>query len=134
MTAPSEWDRLEDLYDRRTLAALDTGIEPSGSAARPPEAAVPSGLRPGWRRSVAGGAVLAGLGIGLREVFDPDAAREPVFEVAPDPGLQPVDGIILFFVPGDPKATIALVLRDDARRGGEHGDDGRSRPVDRSLT
>ncbi len=106
-TPPDPAPALEEVYDARTLAALDTGVEPAweddeATVDRPP---------PGFRGSIASGAVLAGLMLGMREVFDPEATREPVFELAPDPGLQPVDGVTLYFVPGDPEATVAVVRR-----------------------
>lgn len=107
-TPPDPAPALEDVYDARTLAALDAGVEP----VRPdPGDEVVDHPRPGFRGSVASGAVLAGLMLGMREVFDPEATREPVFELAPDPGLQPVDGVTLYFVPGDPQATVAVVRR-----------------------
>lgn len=107
-TPPDPAPALEDLYDARTLAALDAGVEPDREA-EDDEATVEHPRR-GFRGSIASGAVLAGLMLGMREVFDPDAS-EPVYEVAPDPGLQPVDGVTLYFVPGDPRATVAVVRR-----------------------
>lgn len=106
-TPPDPPPALEDVYDARTLAALEAGTEPSWDA----EESVAERPRPGFRGSIASGAVLAGLMLGMREVFDPEAGREPVFELAPDPGLQPVDGITLYFVPGDPRATVAVIRR-----------------------
>lgn len=106
-TPPDPAPALEDVYDARTLAALDARVEPKWADDDP----AVERPRPGFRGSVASGAVLAGLMLGMREVFDPDATREPVFELAPDPGLQPVDGVTLYFVPGDAKATIAVVRR-----------------------
>ena len=108
-TPPDAPPALEDVYDARTLAALDAGVEPDRVEDDGDE--LVDRPRPGFRGSIASGAVLAGLMLGMREVFDPDATREPVFELAPDPGLQPVDGITLYFVPGDPKATVAVVRR-----------------------
>ena len=107
-TPPDAPPPLEDVYDARTLAALDAGAEPAWDDGDDPAVERP---RPGFRGSIASGAVLGSLMLGLRDVFDPDANREPVFELAPDPGVQPVDGVTLYFVPGDPRATVAVVRR-----------------------
>ena len=64
-----------------------------------------------WRGSLAGRAVLAGIALGLREVFDPEPDGGAMIEVLPDPGLQAVDGVTLYFVPGDPQGTVAVVRR-----------------------
>ena len=107
------WDapRLEDVYDEATLVALDTGVEPERDAPGPQDGGVPVAAASGWRGSLAGGAVLAGIALGLKEVFDPEPDGGAVIEVLPDPGLQAVDGITLFFVPDDPQATVAVVRR-----------------------
>ncbi|MCB1014566.1 MAG: hypothetical protein KDB10_05550 [Acidimicrobiales bacterium] len=107
-TPPDPAPALEDVYDARTLAALDAGVEPAPEADDPCEA---PGAARGWRASLAGGAVLADIALGLREVLDPDPGDEGVLEVRPDPGLEPVDGITIFFVPDDPRATVAVVRR-----------------------
>lgn len=97
---------LDEVYDADTLAALDAGAEPQ----RPP--AVGAGeVLGGWRRAFVGGSIVTGLALGMGEVFDPDINREPVFEPAPDPGLEPVGRVTLFFVPGNPQATVAVVRR-----------------------
>lgn len=106
-TPPDAPPALEEVYDARTLAALDARVEPGWDD----EDTVAERPRTGFRGSIASGAVLAGLMLGMREVFDPEAGDEPRFELAPDPGLQPVDGITLYFVPGDPQATVAVVHR-----------------------
>ena len=97
---PTRRRRSREVYDARTLAALDTGVEPAwegrrATVDRPPPASV--------ARSPA--AVLAGLMLGMREVFDPEATQGRL-RARPDPGLQPVDGVTLHFVPGDPEATV----------------------------
>jgi hypothetical protein len=89
---------LDDLYDATTLRRLD----------RPPRLASSAEVAPRPRRRLAAG-VLTGALLGLQEVLEPERAREPVIEVAPDPGAEPVRGVSLFFVPGDPAATVAVV-------------------------
>jgi len=63
---------LDDLYDRRTLAALDAQAGPESEHDQVPLVAT----LPGWRRSVAGTAVLTGVVLGLREVFAPEPPSE----------------------------------------------------------
>lgn len=95
---------LDEIYDAGTLAALDAFAEP----VRPPANAA-ADVVGGWRRTFAGGAIVTGLALGMGQVFDPDADREPVFALAPDPGPEPVGAVTLFFVPGDPQGTVAVV-------------------------
>lgn len=105
------WDpppALEDVYDEATLAALDAGVEPERED---PAAVDEAPVAARWRGSLAGGAVLAGIALGLREVFDPEPDGGAMIEVLPDPGLQAVDGVTLYFVPGDPQGTVAVVRR-----------------------
>lgn len=92
---------LDECYDRRTLAALDAGVEPVRAPDRPPLT--------GWRRGFAGGALVTGLTLGMRAVFDPEPPGESVIEVAPDPGLDLRGPVTVFFVPGDPEGTVAVV-------------------------
>jgi hypothetical protein len=60
---------------------------------------------------LAGGAVLAGIALGLKEVFDPEPDGGSMIEVVRDTGAEPVDGITLYFVPDDPRGTVAVVRR-----------------------
>lgn len=104
------WDPappLEEVYDEATLAALDAGVEPAREDPGGDDAAASAR----WRGSLAGGAVLAGIALGLKEVFDLDPDAKATIEVLSDPGLQAVDGITLYFVPDDPRGTVAVVRR-----------------------
>lgn len=118
MTSPSwssaqwAWDPpppLEDVYDEATLAALDAGVEPERDD--PDDAAGDAAAPARWRGSLAGGAVLAGIALGLKEVFDPEPDGGSMIEVVRDTGAEPVDGVTLYFVPDDPQATVAVVRR-----------------------
>ena len=106
------WDPappLEEVYDEATLAALDAGVEPERETpvAADEDAAAPAR----WRGSLAGGAVLAGIALGLKEVFDPDPEGGSMIEVVRDSAPEPVDGVTLHFVPDAPQATVAVVRR-----------------------
>ena len=106
------WDPappLEEVYDAATLAALDAGVEPERDDPVGVDGDAPTGAR--WRGSLAGGAVLAGIALGLKEVFDPDPDPDATIEVVRDTGTEPVDGVTLYFVPDDPQATVAVVRR-----------------------
>ena len=118
MTSPSwssaqwAWDPpppLEDVYDDATLAALDAGVEPERD--HPDDAGGDALVAARWRGSLAGGAVLAGIALGLKEVFDPEPDGGTMIEVVRDTAVDPVDGITLYFVPDDPQATVAVVHR-----------------------
>lgn len=105
------WDAppaLEDVYDEATLAALDAGVEPEREPTADEDEA-PAAAR--WRGSLAGGAVLAGIALGLKEVFDPEPEGGSMIEVVRDTRPEPVDGVTLHFVPDDPQATVAVVRR-----------------------
>ena len=106
------WDAppaLEDVYDEATLAALDAGVEPEREDPATAADDAPTAAR--WRGSLAGGAVLAGIALGLKEVFDPEPEGGSMIEVVRDTGSEPVDGVTLHFVPDDPQATVAVVRR-----------------------
>lgn len=88
---------LDDLYDDVTLRRLDRDAadrRAGGNPVRSPRLAT--------------GVLLAAL-VGLRDVLEDDDRRQPVIEVAPDPGAEPVRGVTLLFVPGVPEATVAVV-------------------------
>jgi hypothetical protein len=93
---------LDDLYDERTLRRLARASDPPTPL--PPSPAAPDRPRP---RLATG--VLLGALLGLQDVLEGHDRREPVIEVAPDPGAEPVRGVSLFFVPGQPQATVAVV-------------------------
>ncbi len=101
---------LEDVYDEATIAALDAGVEPERSEPGAADEGTPVAAA-GWRGSLAGGAVLAGIALGLREVLDHEPDAGAMIEVVRDTGAQPVDGVTLCFVPDDPQATVAIVPR-----------------------
>ncbi|MBL8778127.1 MAG: hypothetical protein JNK12_19460 [Acidimicrobiales bacterium] len=106
------WDAppaLEDVYDEETLAALDAGVEPEREDPGTAADDAPTAAR--WRGSLAGGAVLAGIALGLKEVFDPEPDGGSMIEVVRDTAAEPVDGVTLYFVPDDPQATVAVVRR-----------------------
>jgi len=88
---------LEDLYDEQTLAAFDahTG-EPAPS------------WQPKARRGGLG-AVLAGMALGLREVFDPEPAGETVVELRPDTGGTDERWVTYVHVPGAPTMSRVIV-------------------------
>lgn len=90
---------LDDLYDEATRRRLDRH-----GACDPPPDRRPAGRRP----RLATGVLVAAL-VGLRDVLEDDERHEPVIEVAPDPGTEPVRGVSLLFVPGVPEATVAVV-------------------------
>lgn len=87
----------EELYDERTLAALDAR---TGEPARP--------WQPVARRGGAGG-VLLGAVLGLREVLDPEPDDEPVIELRPDDSGADECWVTFVFVPGAPRASRILV-------------------------
>ncbi|HMQ26896.1 MAG TPA: hypothetical protein PKA98_12975 [Acidimicrobiales bacterium] len=109
-TPPDPPPALEEVYDAATLAALDSGVEPERDETGATEDATPT-VAAGWRGSLAGGAVLAGIALGLKQVFDPEPDGGAMIEVVGETGAQPVDGVTLHFVPDDPQATVAVVRR-----------------------
>jgi hypothetical protein len=88
---------LRDVYDDDTLARLD-----SWRGARAGTAV------PAWRRGSAAGLVVTGLALGVREALEPDR-RDPVVEEVDVSGLDGSAAVTVLFVPGNPKATIAIV-------------------------
>lgn len=93
----------EDRYDPDELAAIEE------FKAR--EAAEPVTGVTGWRKRSAIGAVLTGMALGLREVFEPEDERSIVIEVDADgePLDLPVD---LFLDPDSPAGSLCIVHRD----------------------
>ncbi len=90
-------DPLADLYDERTLRRLD------GRPPTPPER--PSGAR----STVAAGAFVSAIALGLQTVFEPRAV-EPIVEEVEPARPSSDDPVRLWFVPGAPRLT-----RADAR-------------------
>jgi hypothetical protein len=100
---------LDDLYDERTLRRLARATTPPAASAESAHGA-PLALAPSDRpRPRLATGVLLGALLGLQDVLEGHDRREPVIEVAPDPGAEPVRGVSLFFVPGQPQATVAVV-------------------------
>lgn len=93
----------EDRYDPDELAAIED------FKAREAEHPV-TGVS-GWRKRSAIGAVLTGMALGLREVFEPEDERSIVIEVDADgePLDLPVD---LFLDPDSPAGSLCIVHRD----------------------
>lgn len=96
----------EERYDAEELAAIEAGISASDYGDDEPVTGVSQ-----WRRRSAIGAVLTGMALGLREVFDPEQERSIVIEVDDDgePLDLPVD---LFLDPDSPAGSLCIVHRD----------------------
>jgi hypothetical protein len=97
---------LDDLYDARTLDAID-GWEPPSTA---DEQLLPSRLV-SWSRSSMLGLVMTGWGVGIQEVLQPRADRSIVIEVddAGEPHDLPIE---LFLDPDDPSGSLCIVHRE----------------------
>jgi len=91
----------EDWYDDVDLALIDAG----------PRAVGRSVGVVGWSRTTAFGAVLTGLALGLKEVFQPEEEQAIVIEV--DESGEPFDlPVQLFLDPDSPEGSLCLVRRD----------------------
>lgn len=99
--APPAFD---DLYEPDVLAAIDAGAR---AVEGPPVTPVAS-----WRRRSAMGAVLTGLALGLKEVFEPDDEAQIVVEVD-DEGLPSDLPVRLFLDPDSPAGSLCIVHRTD---------------------
>lgn len=102
---PDDLD-FEDLYDTEELAAIDAG--PSRPANEPVTRVSQ------WRRRSALGAVLTGLALGLKEVFEPEDERSIVIEVGDD-GLPTDLPVHLFLDPDSPAGSLCIVHRTDVK-------------------
>jgi hypothetical protein len=99
-----ESERLRDLYDEETLAAIEAGPRAVAETPRP------AGLG-GLRHTGGAGAIVAAAMLGLGDVLEGRRARERPPIVADDPG-QPLDPDALVdvdFDPGSPTATRATL-------------------------
>jgi hypothetical protein len=98
---------LEELYDERTLAAVDRGAgEPT-----------PDPWRPAARRRGVG-ALLTGMALGLCEVLDAELPGDAVVELRPDVDDAAERWVAFVLVPGAPAASRLVVrpwLAPDAR-------------------
>jgi hypothetical protein len=91
---------LEDLYDERTLAAIDRRPPAPRATAEPPAR----------RRHGLAGALVTGMALALREVYEPPPEGDGVVEFRPDSGDPPDDEWVTFvFVPGAPTASRLIV-------------------------
>ncbi|GEM_PF-6338348 len=99
MAAP-DWD-LDDLYDERTLGALE------GRTARRP---IPPAVVRGWRGSLGAGAIVTATVVGTRDVLEPER-KDPIVEEVDVDSLGPPAGapVVYHHVPGLPKASRAVV-------------------------
>lgn len=89
---------LEELYDHRTLAALESGTgEPNRREWRP------RGARPGF------GALMTGAALGLQEILDPRSDRDAVVEFRPGDGEPEGRWVTFLYVPGAPHASRIVV-------------------------
>lgn len=114
-TGPPE-DRarpLDGWYDAETLESLDQW-DPSASESVDPGLAPPSRVV-SWSRRTAMGAVMSGLALGLKEVFEPKEQASIVIEVGDDgePHDLPVE---LLLDPDDPRGSLALIRRSHFKR------------------
>jgi hypothetical protein len=88
---------LDELYDERTLAALDAAVgEPAATWE-------PRSARPTFA------ALVAGTVLGLQEVLDPRPEGEPVVELRPDPGQPGEPWVSFVHVVGAPWASRIVV-------------------------
>jgi hypothetical protein len=67
-------------------------------------------LVPKVRKLGASGAVLAGMMLGVGEVFEPEKAKATQIEFAPDPADEDSQLVTFHYVKGDPRAS-RLVIR-----------------------
>lgn len=91
---------LDDLYDEDTLAAID-GWQPGRGSE-------PTGHHGGWRGRVAAGTLTATIMTGIKDALDPPEPDE-VVELRPELRIERRSAVTVFFVPGDPQATLAVV-------------------------
>lgn len=91
----------DDWYDEVDLAQIDAG---------PRHGKRSTGVV-GWSRSSAVGAVLTGMVLGLKEVFQPE--DEPAIVIEVDESGEPFDlPVQLFLDPDSPAGSLCLVRRD----------------------
>jgi hypothetical protein len=97
---PDPAPELEELYDERTLAAIDGRTDRIEGEPWQPTA----------RRRSLGSAVLTGMALALREIYDPPPDGDDVVEIRPDSGEPPDERWVTFlFVPGAPEASRLIV-------------------------
>lgn len=104
---------LSEVYDEATLAVLDAW---DGRGRGEPAPPAPDTRR--WRRGAATGAVVTGVVLGLRDVFEGER-EEAVVREEDVPGPDPDQAVVVHLVPFDPPASVAIVrpwLLPSARR------------------
>lgn len=68
-----------------------------------------------WRVRAAGAAFTSSLALGFQDALEPVRHHDPV--VIPEPGEEPpADGIVLYFHPQVPEATLVLITPRRRRR------------------
>ena len=93
-------DEFDDLYDERTLAALDRA---AGGSAHEPETVH------GWRRGIGVGALAGAALMGVGDVLEP-ARRDPVVEeIDLLASADPRAPVVYHHVPGAPRLSRAIV-------------------------
>lgn len=88
---------LEDVYDEATLRAID-GWSPGEATVEP--------VAP-WRAVAIAGGLTAALVGGVREAFED--VEEALEEVELAPRTSRLEPVTLYFVPGEPRASVAIV-------------------------
>jgi hypothetical protein len=91
---------LEELYDERTLAALDR----AGSAGGGEPWRVPA------RRPRLAGVLLSATALGMQDVLEPAPDSDAVVEFRPDVSDAAQQWVTFVFVPGAPRAS-RLIIR-----------------------
>lgn len=88
-------DELDRLFPAAPVATEDDDLEPVTALAR-------------WRRTTTSGALMAAIGLGLREVFEPPREEAAIVLEAPGapPGEQEIE---LHFDPDHPDRTRAVI-------------------------
>jgi cobyrinic acid a,c-diamide synthase len=90
---------LEELYDDRTLAALDR------AAVQPHPRAIET------RRPRLAGALLQASSLAMRDVFEARSDKDAVVEFRPDEGNPPEQWVTFVYVPGGAPWASRLIVR-----------------------
>ncbi|MBV6507795.1 MAG: hypothetical protein JJLCMIEE_00853 [Acidimicrobiales bacterium] len=94
---------LEELYHPDTVALIDRGLTP---------AELPRPRR--VRATASAGAMVLALGLGIQQVLEPEEAEPEVAEITPDGLPDPAASVLLYLVPDDPPASLAVIRRQAA--------------------
>lgn len=87
---------LRDVYDEATVVLLDAWLAPPAARAR------------GWRKGTAAGMVVTALALGVQQVLEPEQ-RDPIVEEIELDAADHHQPVTVLLVPGNPRATVALV-------------------------